>query len=119
MSANPVLAPGVMPSSLWLNRRASVRHQSAKAVSGRVTGSKANIRSASLINISLGGVALRLDRRLRKGSKVLVRLDNPTLGLSYDLAARVAHSWQRPDGKWIVGFQFARTLSSEELSNLL
>ena len=120
MSANAVLTHNMLPkTNLWENRRASIRHQSGRGVSGRVIAATSAMRSAAIVNVSQGGVALRLTRRLRKGTKVFVRLNNPSLELSYDLAAHVAHAFKRPDGKWIIGFEFTRTLTSQELATLL
>jgi hypothetical protein len=109
----------ILPRSL-LNRRVDVRRSCSRSTSSRVSaGSNAKSRWAKIRDISVGGVALILSSPLKIGADLLIRMKNPHLSISYDLAARVVHATSQTRGRWLVGCAFARELSPLELETLL
>jgi hypothetical protein len=108
------------PAPAALNRRVAVRRPCRPGTSARVAASRGLLaRSALLVNLSQTGLALRLRRRVKRGSRLLIEMTNADLGLAYDLAARVVHSTQLPAGQWLIGCAFARELTAAELHTLL
>jgi hypothetical protein len=76
-------------------------------------------RSAPIANLSVSGLALVLRQRVRRGARLLIQLTSGALGVAYDLLVHVVHCTRQPDGKWLVGCEFARELTPNELENLL
>jgi hypothetical protein len=76
-------------------------------------------RSTPIHNLSVTGLALRLRRRVKRGSRLLIQMTHAGLDLAYDLAARVVHCTKQTDGKWLVGCAFLRELTPTELETLL
>jgi hypothetical protein len=113
-------AAGALAAPVARNRRVSVRHLCRPRTAGRVAATRALVaRSTPIHNLSAGGVALRLRRPLRRGSRLLIQLSHDGVGLAYDLSARVTHCTRQADGKWLVGCAFARELTPAELATLL
>lgn len=72
---------------------------------------------AALHDFTLGGVGLLIDRPLEIGtSLILTRMSCVTDSLI--VSARVTHCELRAEGDWLVGCDFARTLSEKELKRL-
>jgi hypothetical protein len=114
---SPLAHKELLPKSL-INRRVGVRHTCGRST--RVSApNSSKARGGKIRDISLGGVALILGSPLKIGADLLIRTDNPSLGLSYDLAARVIHASSQPRGRWLIGCAFARELTSLELYTLL
>jgi c-di-GMP-binding flagellar brake protein YcgR len=109
-----------IPDQNWANRRVSVRRACAKETTSRVVArGELRVRQASIKDISLGGIALVLETPLKPGTRLLIQLKNHKIGLSYDLAARVVHSFRKPPTKWVIGCSFTRELTQDEFENLL
>ncbi len=106
--------------SVPANRRAAVRYPCGEGVDGEVSLAGDYVsRRAPIVDISTGGVALRLSRQLPRGTPLLLQLHHAELGLRYTIAMQVAHCTVLPGRKWIVGCAFARELSTQELQSLL
>jgi hypothetical protein len=101
------------------NRRVAVRFVASKKTRGSLSVPGKRSRQAAIVDISTDGVALVVHFSLRRGTRVLVRITNTGLDMSYDLAARVAYAVKRPQGRWLIGCQFARPLSDWEFGTLL
>jgi hypothetical protein len=102
------------------NRRASVRYPCRSGISGQVSfAGKYLARRAIVLDLSTGGAALRLSRRVRRGTRLLLELHHPELGFRYTVAVRVAHTQAINASQWLVGCAFARELSHEELKSFI
>ena len=69
-------------------------------------------------NISQGGIALVLRRRLEPGTELIIEVATKA-GQLRRLRAAVVHATLERNGQWIVGCAFANTLSQEELDAFL
>jgi hypothetical protein len=116
LATAPAAATGQQP---WLNRRVYIRRPCGPGTSGRVAGARFRFRRALIQDISLGGIALVCRQAIRPRTHVLIQLTNDTLGLTYDLSARVVHATRKERDRWVIGCAFARELSAPELETLL
>ena len=74
--------------------------------------------SASVRDVSLGGVRLRLRRRFEAGAGLVIEI--PGCGEApAKVLARVVHVQGQEDGSWLLGCSFASRLSDDELNALL
>jgi hypothetical protein len=101
------------------NRRASVRYQCGPATPGRVLVDGQEWQRAWVLDLSLGGVGLLLNRPLETHSELIIVLKNDALKKVFELPARVCHAVRQMDGDWIVGCEFADKLTEEQLDELL
>ena len=107
------------PSTTGANRRVSVRYPCRSGTTGQLTLAGEYVsRGARVLDVSTGGVALRLSRRVRRGAALLLQLYNAELRFHYTLAVRVAHATALPGRKWLIGCAFDRELSPQELASL-
>ena len=67
-------------------------------------------RDAELRDISSRGLGLLCEAPVRPGEFVNLHLRGSHTRLGLGLRARVVHSEQRPDGRWIAGCAFDQTL---------
>jgi hypothetical protein len=101
-------------------RRASVRYQCQSGHAGEIMLAGEYItRQATVMDLSTGGVALKLSRAFPRGTSLLLQLRHADLGVHYTLAICVAHCTELPGRKWKVGCAFARELSEHEVHSLL
>jgi hypothetical protein len=70
-------------------------------------------------NISSTGIGLRVDDPLKPGVVLVIKLQSTDRRLSRPLPARVMHATPQPEGDWLVGCQFVRRLSDEDMQALL
>jgi hypothetical protein len=102
------------------NRRASVRYQCGPATPGRIMVAEAQEwQRAWVIDLSLDGVGLLLNRDLEPGTDLVVALKSGTANKTFELAARVCHTARQPDGDWLIGCEFATRLTDDDLDCLL
>jgi hypothetical protein len=124
------LEGGALPSLPRLKHRVLVRYRCAPATPGRlVQPEKGEVHRAWVLNLSLGGIVLLLARSFEPGTELIVHLKSATSKTRYELPAQVMHSTQQPaqvmhstqqpGGDWLVGCEFARKLSEDELEDLL
>jgi hypothetical protein len=116
MPPQVAVAAPVAPAA---NRRVSVRYPCRSGTAGRLTLAGEYIsRAARVLDVSTGGVALRLSQRVRRGTALFLQLYNAELQFHYTLSVRVAHTTALPGRKWLVGCAFDRELSPQELASL-
>jgi hypothetical protein len=111
--ASPALGPPA-------NRRAFVRYQCGPATPGRlslVDGEE--WQRAWVLDLSLGGVGLLLQRPLENGLTLILHLRSDSRQQTYPLRARVVHASRQPDGDWVVGCEFEEPLTDDVLDALL
>lgn len=103
----------------WLNRRATVRYQCAPATVGKVfAGAREDFIRVCVLDLSRGGARLLLDRSLPAGQQVNLHVSALT-NKKREFSARVAHASEQPNGEWLVGLEFERPLTDDELDTLL
>jgi len=100
-------------------KRATVRYKCGLATPGRVQLEGQEWQRVWLLNLSLGGAGLLVSRPLEPGLEVVVHLTASAQNLTYEVAARICHATQRPDGEWVVGCEFANQLTADQLEALL
>jgi hypothetical protein len=75
--------------------------------------------SASIRDISLGGVRLTLRRRFEPGAGLEIALSTDVPAETYSVLARVVHVHREDDGSWTLGCKFLSELSEEEVRHLV
>ena len=75
--------------------------------------------SASIRDVSLGGVRLHLRRRFETGAGLAIELPGPDEATPSTVLARVIHVHGQDDGSWVLGCAFVSRLSDDELNALL
>jgi hypothetical protein len=75
--------------------------------------------SATIRNISLGGVSLNLERRFEPGTGLAIELPGVGGREGYTVLARVIHVNRQTDGSWSLGCQFVSALGEDEVQRLL
>jgi PilZ domain len=107
-------------TAFWLERRAALRlalHGGASCHLVAAVGE--TYWPARVLDISTTGVRLLLRRRFDLESRVLVELANGSRAFARALVMRVAHVEQQPDGSYLLGGEFARRLSHDEVMALI
>ncbi|HEV3258651.1 MAG TPA: PilZ domain-containing protein [Gemmataceae bacterium] len=74
--------------------------------------------SASVCNVSLGGIALLLNRRFERGTGLAIEVPELGSDQTYTVFAKVARVSAQEDGSWLHGCAFAGELSEEGLKAL-
>lgn len=98
------------------NRRAWVRHPCHVPTSVQSVGPNGRGEwSATVRNISLGGMNLVVDRWFESGTLLKVELQTDLENAPRALWVRVIHVTAQPDGTWSLGCAFTRELSEESL----
>ena len=75
--------------------------------------------SATIIDISQGGVRLQLQRRFERGTPLAVELPGDDQHDSSVVFVKVVHIHAQPDGTWALGCKFISDLSEDEVHRLL
>jgi hypothetical protein len=103
------------------DRRAHARYPSPHVkTSWRVYGIRAGESwSVTARDISLSGVGLIFNFRLKPGSLLVVKLQSCRRAFCRPVMVRVRHVSSQSDGRWLAGCSFVRKLKEEELQNLL
>jgi hypothetical protein len=73
---------------------------------------------AWVLDLSLHGAGLLLTRPLTAGLEINIILISGQ-NQSFEMPARICHATQQPDGDWIVGCEFIKQLTDEELDAVL
>jgi hypothetical protein len=115
--AEPSVLPANEPAPVGgMDRRVAVRYPGNRDASCQAIVGPGGICPAWVRDISAVGVALLVSREFPAGTVLTMELDNPILGVSRVLKARVVHTLELPpDGRWLHGCAFERTLTEEEL----
>ena len=98
------------------DRRHPWRYRGATKVLIRST---LQILESQSLNLSLRGMGLVLPERLEAGTLVAVFPPKPQAAKACALTARVVRIQSRADGKWYLGCELLRPLSSGELEDFL
>src|SRR4051812_47471166 len=70
--------------------------------------------SATIRNISVGGVSLHLQRRFEPGAGLAIELPGRDGREGYTVLARVVQVRRQPDGAWSLGCQFVSELGEDQ-----
>ncbi|GIW80628.1 MAG: hypothetical protein KatS3mg105_2435 [Gemmatales bacterium] len=98
------------------DRRASLRHRcQLQGLCKPVNASVDITWPAEILDISRGGLALRVDRRFERGTLLDVELHAVSTHTTQHVIARVVNLRQQHDRRWVLGCAFARELADEEL----
>lgn len=101
-------------------RRASVRYPCNLQPSWRELGSNRGFsRIGKVHDISAAGIGLVVERLIKPGTVLVVHLQTIDQRLTRPLPMRVMHATAQPEGTWLVGCEFVRKLSNEDLQSLL
>jgi hypothetical protein len=107
-------------SAYWLERRAALRMELDDTTSCHlVAGVGDTYWPARVLDISTTGVRLVLRKRFDLETRILVELANGRRAFSRAVMMRVAHLVRQPDGAYLLGGEFARRLTHDELMALL
>jgi hypothetical protein len=95
------------------DRRAHARHATRIDTFCRPVSESGEI-NARILDVSLGGIKLGMDRLLREGT--MVRVDLPKVaGPATTVLASIAHVHQTGQAEWEVGCNFSLELSEDEI----
>jgi hypothetical protein len=75
--------------------------------------------SATVVDISRGGIRLQIRRRFERGSILTFELTGVSARQCCTAVGKVVHVRTHADGEWVMGCQFCAPLSDEELKGLL
>ena len=104
----------------WLNRRGSVRYQCAPATVGKVySGPREEFVRVWVLDLSRGGAGLLVPRPLNIDTEIAIQIASPSNKKRLEFMARVAHLSEKVTGEWVVGLEFLRPLTDEELDAIL
>jgi hypothetical protein len=120
MSLTSLERPALWSNAAGKNRRAYVRYSCAPATAGRLWLAADNEYQLGWVaNLSRGGVGLQLAKRIDAGSHAVLLMSGGASKKTYEFNSHVIHATEQPNGEWIVGLEFVRELSVEELDDLL
>jgi hypothetical protein len=74
---------------------------------------------AEIVEISRGGIGLRLERRFEPATPLIIELPTTSEEPSRLLGVRVIHATLYTDGRWYHGCKFLVELSEEDMRTLL
>lgn len=104
----------------WINRRGAVRYRCAPATAAKVSAMEVEPdRRAWILDLSCKGAGVLVEECLVSDRDVIVQITAPSGNEKLEFAARVAHATVQVNGEWLVGLEFLRTLSEDELDRLL
>jgi hypothetical protein len=113
---NPLAAARPAPASG--ERRAAIRHAcDLEALSRPLEPGTVLNWGTTVVDVSRGGLGLILCFPFKLGTFLAVDLEQPQ-GF-HTLLVRVAHVTDRSDGTWLVGCEFARPLTEDDLKVLV
>ena len=72
-----------------------------------------------MLNLSQGGVRLKLQRRFEKGTPLAIELPGDGVREPSVVFAHVVHVRRGADGFWVLGCKFLSELSEDQLQRLL
>src|SRR5262245_4462036 len=120
MSSTSLERPALWCNAGCRNRRAYVRYSCAPATTGRLRlAPDKEYQRAWVANLSRGGVGLQLAQAIDPGSHAVLLMTGGGSKKTYEFTSHVIHATEQPNGEWIVGLEFVRELSVEELDDLL
>lgn len=117
-----MLAPDVptLASTRQPERRRVERSDPSRVLRCRIVPAEAGpAPGAALLDISPHGAGLLISRRLTHNSKVILQLTRDRGPRPIVLSARVVYCADADNGRWLLGCEFARPLTTDELAGLL
>jgi hypothetical protein len=118
-STQPLESPRLLDQPTR-NRRAAVRWRSAPATPGLLfLPDDCTTLIGWVTDLSVGGVGLVLSRPLALDTAIQLELGGPSRLPCLCVEARVVRVTPQRGGDWIVGCEFRRQLSEDELDSLL
>lgn len=109
----------VVERDLSEERRASLRHRSARQTSLRTTSPPCDaVWSARIRDLSTLGVGLVFPHEIEVGALLEIHLSQTTGGAAHDVLARVVHVEPELSGAWLVGCAFVSELDDARLQRL-
>ena len=113
----PLLQPG---ADRHAERRSALRFAVGNETTCHlIAGVGETLWPARVLDLSPRGAALLLRRRFEPGAQVIVELANGVRLFSCAVVMHVTHATALADGSHVVGGEFARKLSQDELMALL
>ena len=88
-------------------------------VSYRLLAARRSSSLARVGDLSQTGLALLLEQQLERGLMIMIELEDLAPRMPQILLARVRHCTQQADNRWLIGCEFARSLSERELQLLV
>jgi PilZ domain len=76
-------------------------------------------RPAKVVNLSVAGIGLMVDRAVENGALLSVELHNASGTVERTMLACVVHVNRQPKGQWALGCNFIRSLGEKDLQALL
>jgi hypothetical protein len=114
------LPQGLAPEYTGLNRRASIRYRCTRPIPRRMALAESFTSvDAWLVDISIKGLGLLLDRPLEKGTLVFVELEATPEAPPVEMLANVVRTTPVGLGEWVIGCDFVNGFSEEDLQAVL
>jgi serine/threonine protein kinase len=108
------------------DRRRAVRYACTLATVCEVVTTIHSVRDdgidhwqGEIVNLSVGGIGLVLDRRFEPGTIAAMTLENPRRAVKHDVEIKVVRVISDGNRRWFIGATFASPLNRDELRNLL
>jgi hypothetical protein len=110
-------APSAAPE---LERRRATRYPCSLQPAWRVLGSRAGDSWMAVVrDISTTGISMVIKYQIKPGTVLVIRLQSTNRRLSRPLPVRVMHATAQTGGHWLIGCDFVRRLSDNDLEDLL
>jgi hypothetical protein len=120
MSETRASLEAALAGSVLQNRRAYVRHPCDLDTACHPIAFQREMQwSGRVLNVSLGGVGLVINRRFEVGTLLAVELQCGSQAPSLTLLARVVHTKPGGAGSWVAGCSFLNPLSEDEVQAIL
>jgi hypothetical protein len=119
MAAEEARAPEPLTPPLTQDdRRGAQRSTCSPQPFWRVAGAGAATAPLHVRDISATGIGLCVGQPLKPGTGLVINLQSRRQRLSRPLAVRVMHATPLADGTWLLGCQFVRRLSDQDMREL-
>jgi len=116
-AATSLSHPSPKPGAL--NRRDARRYPYKALVSYRVVATRRSSWLARVGDLSQTGLALLIEHQLESGLMIMIELEDLAPQMPQILLARVRHCTRQANNRWLIGCEFARSLSEKELQLLI
>jgi PilZ domain len=114
------LPEGLAVNPASANRRACVRYRCSRPIPRRMSIAESYCSlDGWLLDISVTGLGLLLERSLEAGTLLFVELESSPEAAPVELLARVVRAIATPESEWTVGCEFVNPLAEEDLAAIL
>jgi hypothetical protein len=112
--------PSAPPASpiLESDRRGAERHACDAQPFWLLCDLKSDAPPARIRDVSRTGIGLLVKETIKAGTVLVIKLQTRDQWLSRPLPVRVMHATLQEDGDWLIGCQFVRALSNQDLHEL-